>query len=42
MVIERTKKEATDKSQAKQEEVNKLVKEIKKDWWKKNRGRFIK
>jgi hypothetical protein len=22
--------------------VNKLVKEIKKDWWKKNRGRFIK
>ena len=37
-----TYKEATDKSRAKQGEVNKLVKEIKKDWWKKNRGRFIK
>jgi hypothetical protein len=35
-------KEATDKSQAKQKDVNKLVKEIKKGWWKKNRSRFIK
>jgi thioredoxin-related protein len=35
-------KEATDKSQAKQEDVNKLAKEIKKGWWSKNRRRFIK
>jgi thioredoxin-related protein len=33
-----TYKEATDKSRAKQGEVNKLVKEIKKDWWKKKPG----
>jgi len=35
-------KEATAKSQAKQEDVDKLAKEIKKGWWKKNRSRFIK
>lgn len=35
-------KEATDKSQAKQEDVDKLVKDIKKGWWNKNRKRFIK
>lgn len=35
-------KEATDKSQAKQEQVDKLAKEIKKGWWSKNRSRFIK
>ncbi len=35
-------KEATDKSQAKQEQVDKLAKEIKKGWWGKNRSRFIK
>jgi len=35
-------KEATDKSQAKQEEVDRLAKEIKKGWWSKNRRRFIK
>jgi thioredoxin-related protein len=37
-----TYKEATDKSQAKQEEVDKLAKDIKKGWWSKNRKRFIK
>ena len=35
-------KEATDKSQTKQEQVDKLAKEIKKGWWGKNRSRFIK
>jgi thioredoxin-related protein len=37
-----TYKEATDKSQAKQSDVDKLAKEIKKGWWNKNRRRFIK
>jgi hypothetical protein len=37
-----TYKEATDKSQAKQTEVDKLAKDIKKGWWSKNRKRFIK
>jgi hypothetical protein len=35
-------KEATDKSQAKQEDIDKLAKDIKKGWWNKNRRRFIK
>lgn len=35
-------KEATAKSKAKQADVDKLAKEIKKGWWSKNRGRFIK
>jgi hypothetical protein len=35
-------KEATDKSQAKQDDVDRLAKEIKKGWWSKNRRRFIK
>lgn len=35
-------KEATSKSKAKQSDVDKLAKEIKKGWWKKNRRRFIK
>jgi thioredoxin-related protein len=35
-------KEATDKSLAKQDDVDKLAKEIKKGWWSKNRRRFIK
>lgn len=35
-------KEATDKSQAKQTDVDKLAKEVKKGWWNKNRKRFIK
>ena len=37
-----TYKEATDKSQAKQTDVDKLAKDIKKGWWSKNRRRFIK
>lgn len=37
-----TYKEATDKSQAKQEQVDKFAKEIKKGWWGKNRRKFIK
>lgn len=35
-------KEATDQSQAKQGEVDKLAKDVKKGWWSKNRKRFIK
>lgn len=35
-------KEATSKSKAKQSDVDKLAKEVKKGWWKKNRNRFIK
>jgi hypothetical protein len=35
-------KEATANSKAKQTDVDKLSKEIKKNWWKKNRTRFIK
>lgn len=35
-------KEATSKSKAKQLQVDKLAKEVKKGWWKKNKGRFIK
>lgn len=35
-------KEATSKSKAKQSDVDKLAKEIKKGWWSKNRNRFIK
>lgn len=35
-------KEATAKSKAKQSDVDKLAKEVKKDWWKKNRNRFVK
>lgn len=37
-----TYREATEKSQAKQTEVDKLAKDIKKGWWAKNRKRFIK
>jgi hypothetical protein len=35
-------KEATAKSKAKQSDVDKLTKEVKKNWWTKNRTRFIK
>jgi len=35
-------KEATSRSRAKQSDVDKLAKEVKKGWWKKNRSRFIK
>jgi hypothetical protein len=34
--------EATAKSKAKQADVDKLAKEVNKNWWKKNRSRFIK
>ena len=37
-----TYKEATANSKATQEQVDKLSKEIKKDWWKSNRSRLIK
>lgn len=35
-------KEATSKSKAKQSDVDKLAKQAKKGWWKKNRSHFIK
>jgi hypothetical protein len=35
-------KEATAKSRATQEDVDKLAKEVKKGWWDKNRRKFIK
>lgn len=35
-------KEATSKSKAKQSDVDKLSKDVKKDWWAKNRSRLIK
>jgi hypothetical protein len=35
-------KEATTNSKARQEQVDKLANNVKKDWWKKNRKRFIK
>ena len=35
-------KEATAKSKATQAEVDKLATEVKKNWWAKNRKRFIK
>ena len=35
-------KESTSNSNATQEQVDKLAKEAKKGWWKKNRKRFIK
>ena len=35
-------KEATVNSKATQEQIDKLSKELKKGWWKKNRKRFMK
>lgn len=35
-------KEATAHSKATQDQVDQLAIEVKKDWWKKNRKRFIK
>ena len=35
-------KEVTAKSKAKQTDVDKLAKNVKKGWWTKNRNRFIK
>jgi hypothetical protein len=37
-----TYKEATALSKAKQSDVDILAKEVKMDWWSKNRGRLIK
>lgn len=34
--------EATAKSKAKQSDVDKLARDVKKGWWKNNRKRFIK
>jgi hypothetical protein len=34
-------KEATKDSQAKQEDVNKLAREVNKEWWANNNHRFI-
>ena len=35
-------KEVTANSKATQSDVDKLAKEVKKGWWRKNRSRFIK
>ncbi len=35
-------KELTSNSKAKQADVDKLAKQVKKGWWNKNRSRFIK
>jgi hypothetical protein len=35
-------KEATAKSKAKQSDIDALAKDVKKGWWAKNRGKFIK
>ena len=37
-----TYREATANSKATQAQVDKLSKEVKKDWWKSNRSRLIK
>jgi hypothetical protein len=34
-------KEATKDSQAEQEEVDKLAREVNKEWWEKNKNRFL-
>lgn len=34
--------EATSKSKAKQEDIDKLADEVNASWWEKNRKRFIK
>ena len=35
-------KEATARSKAKQEDIDEIVADSKKGWWKQNRGRFVK
>jgi hypothetical protein len=35
-------KEATSKSTAKQSDIDKLAKEVKKGWWAKNKSRLVK
>ena len=37
-----TYKEATADSKATQVQIDKLAREVKKGWWKKNRKRFLK
>lgn len=37
-----TYKEATSNSKATQNQVDQLAASVKKDWWKKNKKRFIK
>ena len=37
-----TYKEATAKSKARQSDIDKLAKEVKKGWWANNRSKFIK
>ncbi|HYV94800.1 MAG TPA: hypothetical protein VE978_23705 [Chitinophagales bacterium] len=34
--------ETTSKSKAKKKDIDRLVKDIKKGWWKKNRSRLIR
>lgn len=34
--------EATSESKAKQEDVNQLSSEVNKNWWEKNKNRFLK
>ena len=34
--------EATSRSQAKQKEIDLLVKEVKKGWWERNKDRILK
>ena len=34
-------KEVTSKSEAKQDDVHKLAREVNKEWWEKNKKRFI-
>ncbi len=35
-------KEAVEKSEATQDDVDKLAKEVKKGWWAKNRDKYIR
>lgn len=35
-------KEATSKSQATQDDIDQLAKEVKKGWWAENRSKFVK
>lgn len=37
-----TYKEATANTKVKQEQIDKLAKDVKKGWWKRNSKRFIK
>lgn len=37
-----TYSEATSQSKASEKDIEKLVKDVKKDWWKNNKARFLK